>query len=46
MLAALKLPLAKKLQRISLATVPSENPSLRLEKSIPAKSIKLKPIPV
>ncbi len=32
MLAALKLPLAKKLQRISLASVPSGNPSLRLEK--------------
>ena len=45
MLAALKLPLAKKLQRISPAAVPSDDSSLCLEKLIPAKSIPTKSIP-
>jgi hypothetical protein len=35
--AALKLPTAKKLQRIGLPTIPTDNPSLCLEKLIPAK---------
>jgi hypothetical protein len=44
--AALKLPSAKKLQRISLPTVPTDNPSLCLEKLIPAKPTQAKTIPV
>jgi hypothetical protein len=44
--AALKLPTAKKLQRIGLPTVPTDNPSLCLEKLIPAKPTPVKPIPV
>jgi hypothetical protein len=44
-LAALQLPLAKKLQQISLATVPSDNQSLSLENQSQLKPIPVNPIP-
>jgi hypothetical protein len=41
----LQLPLAKKLQQISLATVASDNPSLSLENQSQLKPIPVNPIP-